>query len=138
MALNEGYATVAYADLVNTGEAVWTALTTEEKENALSMGRYFIDSTYTCSTFTEPYPDELQTANSLLALEYANDNLFLINDTSGMLVAKSVKAGSVTISKEYAGRYTSRLQKSIDRYPQITALLTEYCSLASSTSLIRV
>lgn len=139
MALQEGYATVEYADIVNTGLVTWTALTTAQKEYALSISRFYIDSEYTCSTFTEPYPDELMTANSMLASDYADGTLFQVEDAGAILIAKTVKAGDVSSSKEYAGRYMSGLVTKVDRFPEVTALISSYCSYGSgSKTLTRV
>lgn len=137
MALQSGYATVAYANVVNINSTEWGRASVSEKEYALSISRNYIDSTYTCSTLTDPYPDEVMTANSMLADQYLKGNLFKIDDTSGKLVQKEVKAGPVTVKKEYAGRYQGSVKPRPDQFPEVTTLISGYCTLGGASFKLR-
>lgn len=143
MAIQAGYADITYANGVNVDIAAWEDLETNQKQYALDISRMYIDDKYVCVDWEEDYPDgiypdELLTANSKFALEYVNGNLFTAtnDDNAGSLISKTVKAGSVSSSKEYSDIGVS--QKGKDRFPEISMLLSPYCSRGRSGKLIRV
>jgi len=137
MALKTPYATVAEADAYFDENDSWLDLEEVDKENHLLNGRYYIDGKYSCTDLVDgdPIPEEYTYANALLALEDSVTPIFSVS-TSGdnSLVKTKVVAGPVSTEKVYSG-YTGDSKKEIDRYPQITALLSEYCSFKSSTGM---
>jgi len=139
MALQEGYADIAYANTIHSSTE-WLSANTDKKNYALSMGRYYIDTKYTCTEFYDPYPDELLTSNSILAEQYLLGTLYLtpVVDPAGHLTGKEVKAGSVSSKKTYSE--TRGANMGADRFPEVSLLLSPYCSYSkvSSNRLIRV
>lgn len=145
MALLGAYTGVAYANSVNTGQEVWEDASVSQKENALVKARYYIDSTYTC---TPPdtldtddlttVPDEYQVANSILANEYLKGTLYTYDPLGNQaVVSERVKADTVESEVTYSGFMNSNVNKG-DKYPEVTALLSVYCSLGSNGTLTRV
>lgn len=129
------YCTVEEADLINTS-STWIGLSDPEKDTALIWGRIYLDSKYKCSTNLPA--DEVanatearKVANALLGEQYALGNMFKTSPTNDATVTeKSVKAGSVSISKKYS--QASNVQEIIDPFPQVTAVLAGYCSFTSA------
>ena len=140
MSFSTGYCTVAYANTANENSTTWDDLETAQKELAISMGKSFIDSKYTCSdsddwdiTDTTTIPEEIQYANAIMAERYSNGELFDTSDyKSGPIASKKVKAGSVETTTIYAGMYSQSV-KSTDNNKDITLMISAYCSLGSST-----
>lgn len=131
----EPYCTIAEADLVND-TSTWLSLDDDAKMDALKWGRVYLDSKYRCSTNLTT-DEELEAfeakkiANAILGNEYVLGNLFTVIPTdNAVLTAKSVKAGSVTVSKKYA---ESSGAPPVDQFPRITSLLYGYCSLINSS-----
>lgn len=146
MALLSAYTDVTYANSVNQGKAEWDGASSAQKNDALVKSRYYIDSHYTCVTIPDmdlddltTVPDELQYANALLANEYLAQTLYAYDETGGQsIVKKAVKAGSVGTDVTYSGFMKENVKRG-DPYPEVTAILSVYCSRgASSGSLTRV
>jgi len=144
MAYVVGYCDVAFADTINVSTE-WTNATISEKEMAITYGRLFIDKNYSCSDTdewdTDDYttiPDEVQRANAILA-EQSVQGILLTTDPgfSGPITSTKVKAGSVESEKTYLGAYSTATKKT-DQKPEITMLLSPYCTLGKSKYLIRV
>lgn len=129
----EPYCTIEEADEVNLS-ATWIALYDDEKEVALKWGRVYLDSKYKCSsTLTaDQESDALEAkklANALLGEQYALGNMFKPSpNIDSALTEKAVKAGSVSISKKY-----SEGSGTFDPFPQVTDVLSGYCSYSSAT-----
>lgn len=144
MAYLVGYCDLAFANSINKSDE-WSDASSSEKQMAITYGRLFIDQTYTCSD-TEDWdvtdyttiPDEVQRANAILAEYHILGTLLpLTEQVSGPITQKKVKAGSVESETTYMGAYASK-GKTIDQKPEITMLLSPYCSLGKSRDLIRV
>lgn len=139
MALKVPYATISEANSYLSGNDAWSALSSSQKNNYLINGRYFIDANYTCSEAVDmtAIPDEYKFANSLLAGYDLSASLFAVTEHGDNPVTKKkVKAGDVESEVEYAGnRSTSLKMGSIDKYPQVTSLLSEFCTLNSSSGV---
>jgi len=143
MVMQSGYADIAYANSVNS-TTEWRTASLANKNYALSMGRFYIDSKYTCIDFDETYldeeleyPDELLTANSILAEAYLLDTLFITVETTGSMILNRVKAGDVESEKEFSNNGRSPL--TIDRFQDVTLLLSQFCSYGNGTrTLTRV
>lgn len=137
MAIQSGYCTNTYADDVNAESLEWDNLEDEQKTYAISIARMYIDDKYVCSTFEEPYPDELLTANALFADKHAKGLLFINPnvDTKGMVISKRVKAGSVESETEYSELKGNNL--GADRFTEISMLLSIYCSFGKTRLLRR-
>ena len=136
MALKVPYATVSEANSFLSESDSWSDLTTSEKEIHLLNGRYFLDSYYTCTLEDENnIPDEFAYANSLLAEIDLNTGLFIVDKTIGNAVVKKRSvAGDVESEITYSGsRSTVMHLNSIDSYPQVTSILSEYCSITNSS-----
>ena len=146
MALLSAYTDVAYANSVNLGKTEWDDASTIQKNDALVKARYFIDSTYVCSppstldvTDLSTVPDEYQYANSLLAYEYLLGTLYEYDPLGGQaVVSKKVKADRVETETTYTGFMAKKFIKRGDKFPEVTALLSTYCSLGSGGKLERV
>lgn len=139
MALKTPYATVSEANSYLADSDEWSDLDTSEKNSHLLNGRYYIDANYSCVIPTtygeEVIPEEFKYANSLLANADAIDGLFGIDKTVGNpIVKKRSKAGDVESEITYSGsRSTGVNLNTIDNYPQVTSLLSEYCSRTKSS-----
>ena len=140
MALKTPYATVTEANSYLSDSDEWSDLTTTEKNNHLLNGRYYIDANYSCIIETdtngdEVIPEEFVYANSLLANISTINGLFNVDKTLGnAIVKKKSVAGPVESEITYAGsRSTNTNLNSIDSYPQVTSLLSEYCSRSKSS-----
>lgn len=141
MAMLSGYADVTYANSVNT-TSEWRSASAAQKNYALSMGRFYIDTKYTCIDFVtvyedegEPYPDELLTANSIIAEAYILGTLFVDVNTQGSLILSRVKAGDVESEKEYSANAGNPLN--IDRFQEATLLLSQFCTYGSGSGSVR-
>jgi len=134
--LPTAYVTAAEADEVNSS-VEWLALDVAEKDTALSWGRVYLDSSYRCNDpINEAEPsDNVRLANSLLGDYYARGLLYPSSEsgdeTGGRtLTAKTVTAGSVSISKSYD---ESGGSSSIDNYPDVTAAMVNAgCSITGA------
>ena len=134
--LSEPYCSVIEADTVNVS-AEWGGLAVNEKLDALKWGRLFLDGTYSCVTDdgTEEYLNSLKLANALLGQYHAKESLFDVSDLSTQLITeKSVKAGSVNVSKKYSSGNSATIAK-YDPYPDVTAALKPYCSKSELSGL---
>ncbi len=136
----EPYCTIEEADLVNDFSS-WLSLDDDTKTDALKWGRVYLDSKYRCSTSlsTEDEADAIEArkiANAILGNEYVLGNLFKVIPTdNSALTAKAVKAGSVSISKKFSESSSS---PPVDQFPQVTAVLSGYCSLIGASSFRNV
>jgi len=138
------YCTVAFATSINKSDE-WSDASVSDKEMALVYGRLFIDQNYSCESDlwdTDDYltiPDEVQRANAILAEQHVQGVLLPTEDPkSGPIVQKKVKAGSVESETTYQGIY-SKAGKKIDQKPEVTMILSPYCSLGNGNkNLIRV
>jgi len=145
MALLSPYTDLAYANTINVGKLEWENASDSQKNNALVQARYFIDSKYTCVAVDDmdvddltTVPDEFQVANSLLAYEYILGTLFEYDALGGQaVVAKRVKADKVEVETNYSGFMSGPVKKG-DKYPEVTALLSVYCTRGSHGQLVRV
>jgi hypothetical protein len=124
MSLKPGYATPAEADIELADDSVWIAYSNEEKEEALSWARVYIDDTYMFASVVDEdsntYP-EVITANSILAAEHKLKSLFHRQSPTGPLEESEVRAGSVLSRKRYRSK---GMPTWVDPFPEITALLT--------------
>lgn len=134
MALVDPYCTIIEADVFLTDSAIWLAATEAEQNKALYWGRIYIDATYTCVDWTtldtDPsYPEELKYANALTAEAYLNGDLYEVSETGDRAVTSiKVKAGDVESEKRYQGDRAFSMGSAIDQFPEITAVLENYCS----------
>lgn len=144
MAFATGYCTVLYANSVNENDT-WDNLESSAKELAISVGKNYIDSVYTCADSTEwditdisTIPEEIQLANAKLANSYADGTLTDDSeDKSGPITYKKVKAGSVETATTYLGFY-SQSTGSRDKNKDITLMISAYCTIGNTGNLIRV
>jgi len=140
MAFQSGYCTESYANSVNE-TTEWISSSPQQKEFAISIGRNYIDSKYTCvdSTtwdITDPttIPEEVQWANAYLAEQYILGNLTTTSpQPNGNIVSQRVKAGSVESETTYQGERSSAQPKYVDPFPDITLMLQSYCSLGNNS-----
>lgn len=134
MALIDSYCTIAEADVFLANSAIWSEATDTEKTSALFWGRMYIDSKYTCVDWatldtTPDYPEELKYANALLAEAYLDGSLFEFDETGGrVLTSKRIKADTIEIEKRYQGDRSFSTGSALDPFPEITALLTTWCT----------
>lgn len=133
----EPYATVAEANVILGTTEPWIGSTTEQKEQALSYGKMYIDLYFSC-TLTNPVQDNVKEANALLANYHLTTPLFDSSTVSTEqsrkgLIKERVKADTVESEKQYdAGVALSK----VDKYPDVTALLTYdgTCTFKGSTT----
>lgn len=124
------YATLAEADAYNTGDGVWDAATTPQKQAGLDYGRKYLDAYYNCITVDESdpalIPVDLKEANSILALGHLSTPLWDSEPKKQSVRSKSVNPGNgVSISKSY-----SDVQVTLkDPYLQVSLLLQGTCTL---------
>lgn len=125
--LPEPYCTVAYADIINAGQAEWDAADTATKEAALQYGRMYIDTKYVCSVLDEDSPAEnIQTSNAALGQYHLVSPLFdpaqaATDQENKGLESKSSGAGSVFSKKSYNAGIANQ---KVDPYPDVTAIMT--------------
>lgn len=144
MAYLSGYCDVAFANTVNKSDE-WSNASAADKEFSLTMGRLYIDQKYTCSdtstwdtTDYTTIPDEVQRANAILGEDYIKGELTQTEvPVSGPITSKRVKAGSVESETTYLGYYSTATKK-FDPKQEVTMLLSPYCTLGGSKTLIRV
>lgn len=117
------YVTLAVADDLLVS-AEWIAATDDDKSEALSYARIFIDSKFICNFPEDNPPTEVQVGNALLAERRLIDGTLLPLETGKGLKRTKVKAGSVSTEKEY-NAYAS---KNPDKYPDIMALIGVTCN----------
>lgn len=123
--LKAGYISVVDADSILVDSAEWVSLTTEKKELAISWGRIYIDTNYSCLIDETAPSDSVQYANALFADQYVNGSLF---ETQGgrantkTTTSETTKAGSVEVSETYAVNSSGNTIKS-DPFPDISAIL---------------
>lgn len=137
MALKTPYATISQADAYFSDNDTWLDLEDSAKDQHLLNGRYYIDSNYSCTDLVEgeDIPEEYTYANSLLALEDSTSALYAVAENADVsLVRKKVVAGPVSTEKTYSG-YSSSSKVAVDKYPQVTSVLTGYCSLSSQAGM---
>jgi hypothetical protein len=123
------YCTVIEADEVNTSSE-WVALSEDQKLSALKWGRIYLDSKYEC---VDAVPEEtLKLANALLGGYHSKSNIFdLSNPGDALITEKSIKAGSVSIGKKFTTG-NSNYSKTFDLYPDVSAVLSQYCNRKTS------
>ena len=143
MAYVTPYCELSFANSINVSDE-WEDAETSDKDMALVYGRLFIDQSYTCDDTdwdTSDYstiPEEVQRSNAILAEMYIQGVLFPDSKgASGPVTKKRVKAGSVESETTYLGFYAA-YTKTTDQKPEITMLLSPYCSFGSNKDLIRV
>ena len=145
MAYLLGYCELSYANLNNVSTE-WSYASVADKNYAITIGRLYIDKNYVCldsdlwdTTDYTTIPEEVQKANSILAEQYILGLLITTDKKeSGPIVKTRVKAGSVESETVYKGYYSKSGSK-IDEQPEVTMLLSAYCSLGNSgQNLIRV
>ena len=145
MTIKAGYCTAVYADTINSSTE-WLVLSNDEKEFAISMGRNYIDSKYSCldssnwdTTDSTTIPTEVQWSNATLAEQYAQGTLTTTSAYSGPITKKKVKAGDAEVETTYQGLYSSSGGKTKDPFSEVTLMLSAYCTYGnSSRTLIRV
>jgi len=126
----QAYATVTDADLYFSTNSVWSALTTEQKTDALLWGRYWIDITYDCSALTDT-TRELVISNCLLALDYVEQgDLFFANDST--IKKERIKAGSVETETEYLSGAKQLPNSAV----KVFALLSSICPKKQTINFI--
>ncbi|WP_373081184.1 DnaT-like ssDNA-binding protein [Zhongshania sp.] len=119
VSLPSPYLTVAEADDLLDGDVNWSSTGDDEKALALSCGRIYLDNNFILDVDEDNVPDVVKIANAVLAGKEASGNSLFKVQNDENLKRKRVKAGSVTTEKEYFD-YTT---KSVDSFPQVTALM---------------
>ena len=141
LSLPTAYVTLAEADLVNANVAnnsQWLAASDTAKTSALSYSRLYIDDRYTSikSFDLSDVPDVVQIANSILAVKYLSDTLYVTPEAH--VKSSTVKAGEVMSKTVYAR--SEDATAIIDSNPEVTALLKGYFRLKQrdiSVNLVR-
>ena len=142
MALITPYCTLVEADVFLSTSSTWNNASDTEKNSALFWGRIYIDSKYACVDWTTldttpSYPEELKYANALLAEAYIDGTLFDVDETGNrVLTSKRVKAGDVEVEKRYQGDRSFSIGNKIDEFPEVTALLAEYCNKKNKNPIL--
>lgn len=138
---NEAYATVAEADAFLAGDSTWGNLSTNEKDDALLWGRYYIDDNFECFLSSlDSIPDELKYSNSLLATDFVtNGTLYKETAVSSGLKKKKVKAGDVETETEYFESEDSSViaPPSIRKVRSVLAPICERTSGTGTVNLVR-
>jgi len=143
------YATVAEADVYNTGDALWDALSDPEKLIALEYGTKYMDKYYLCKFVDDdgvivtgcPGPGacrgnpvvvigaEMKESNAILALAHLTTPLWTVSPGKTAINSQSVNAGNgVTIGTSYSGAQATLT----DPFAQVTMLLEGTCSLKAN------
>ena len=133
MALKEPYCTIQEADTYLADNATWLSLFESQKTQHLLNGRYYIDSMYRCSGVDTDVaiPDEYKYANAKLGEADMQNSIYTVSETGNIaLTLKTVKAGSVTSTKEYSRYRGNGVRNYVDNFPFVTSLLSEYCTLS--------
>lgn len=135
--LKDAYVTPTEADEFNSSTA-WFDLDEDGKTLALQWGRVYLDGKYACAVVYESDPryedfsNALKVANARLGDYQAQGKLFIVSDTNdSVITAKSVKAGSVQISKKFATNEYGSSQR--DAFPDVALILAPYCASSSQS-----
>lgn len=124
--LKAGYISVVDADAILVDSTEWNAQTTKKKELAISWGRIYIDTNYSCAIDETAPSESVQYANALFADQYVKGSLF---ETQGgrantkTTTAETTTAGSFTVSETYAVNSSSGDVMNNDPFPDISAIL---------------
>ena len=145
MALPTPYISVAEADVLLENVEPWSSATDEEKQEALEMGRLYLDDKYVCIDFDESNPPtNVKDANGYLGNCHLEGSLFpsAAESTGSFIKLKRVKAGSVETETEYSDIRGSKSVQTADPCPIATALLriNDTCRLTTTggtVSLVR-
>ena len=124
--LKAGYISVADADIILADSSEWMGSTTERKELAISWGRIYIDTNYSCVIDETAPSDSVQYANALFADQYVKGSLYSSQGEradSKTTVSETTKAGSVEVSETYAVNNASGNVVQSDPFPDISAIL---------------
>lgn len=122
------YVTLANADTINDGNTAWDAASDDEKDDALSYGRQYIDRYYVLSVFDEDdAPEEIQMGNCLFAIEYLEDDLFTAPEAN--VGEETLKAGTVTVTTKFT---RSEGTSVIDPFVSISSVMYEFAKWKSS------
>lgn len=134
LSINTPYTSIAEADLTLGLAEPWFSSSNNQKTRALEIGRAYIDTKYSCVEIDESdVPDPIKIANAELANIYlSNPTAFFGNTTTKGIKRTRVVAGSVESEKEYDA-YASI---PVDLYPEITAIISEYCSRTGSMTFV--
>jgi len=135
--LPAGYITAEDADAYLGTREPWFSAVIEDKNNALSQGRIYIDSTYECISYytsneNGEASDKVQIANAELGNSYLLDpNSLFSSDAkaNSNLTKNRVVAGDVESEKQYNSAGIGY----IDPFPYITSLLNGECSFMASS-----
>lgn len=128
------YATIAEASVYLSEVNSWLSASNQSKQNALMWGRYYIDQNYTSTFDQSAPPTEVKFANALLASDFLTDgDLFYSNDVP--VKSKTVKAGSVEVSKTYQAY--SKKPTSIGRVDAILSSVATRIGGSGTAFLIR-
>jgi len=120
--LPESYASLEYADEINTSSA-WLSSSDEQKEAALQWARVYIEKTYRVMFDQSAPSNAVKTANSMLSEKQLITPLFSTASASQPergLKSKRVKGGPAEVAKEYD---TVRSNSWYDPFPEISSLL---------------
>lgn len=119
----QSYVSLEKANVYNQGNSKWSSATEDQKNDALFMGRVYLNQNFRVINGFNPKdaPLAIQKANAFLAKDFLSDRdeFFGKNETAGIRSEKSV-ADTV----EYSVSYFSAQSK--DRFPYITALVSGY------------
>jgi len=121
--LKTPYISLADAEIRNAGDVIWDAASDGEKNDALAVGRYYLDSRYYVGVpFDEDdAPIAVQNANADLGKDYLNDpDTFIAPDSSGNLKSERSKADTVEYEVENFSPASS------DPYPMISMMVDPY------------
>lgn len=135
MANVDPWINIAYVDAYTT-DPVWLAATDEQKNASIVNATNYFLANYTCPSvdYTDP-PDDVKDATAELAVLDINGKLYVDQSQIEYLKRKTLKAGSLEITKEWdpANRQgAADLQK-------VNDMLTGTCYRTSGTQgLIRV
>lgn len=128
-ALVTSYVTLVNADTINDGNTAWDAASDDEKNDALSYARQYIDRYYVLSIFDEDdAPNEIQMVSCLFAIEYLESDLFTAPETN--VSEETLKAGSVTVKTVFT---RSEGTSTIDPFPSISSVMYEFAKWKSSS-----
>lgn len=129
------YATIAEADVFNSGNATWDAATGTQKTAALVNARRYIDKHYSCKSIDMlDVPDNVVEASAKLALSDMTTSLYSVSPSSVSVKSKSAGAGSAKTSKTYAGSNTTLT----DPFPEVTFILGGTCTVIKSGGISSV
>lgn len=131
MNINTPYLTLAEADTYLGTIEPWNSTSTSDKNAALEYGRAYLDSRYTCVEINEDdAPDPIKIVNAELANLYLTDKDKFFNPVQQTSIKrKKVKADDVEVDTQY----DANIEYARDPFPQITAILSAYCSYQAST-----